>query len=536
MSNFLNFIFSFSASALFVLFKFTFFLFGCGGAVVVPVEKPDTASLKVPELVSVKPGDNASSVKRNAKIILSFSEPLDSLTLSVNTEDTECSGTIQLSTNDFKRCVRMNQLELKDDLKNIVLSPKGIYAAQKFHQIRLSTEIKTIKGVSLKKDITGKPGFRTSWSQQIGTTGDDIGFAATVDFEGNIYLAGLTSGGESGDEKDLFLAKYSPNGFQLWIQQAGFGRSVTAAVLRINEVAQILMSAYSQEEGSSAVILATYNGDGKKLFSKKIELPGTAPGNGLTMDKDSHIFIPAATPFNILKIRKSGEKSWGTELNPGLNIRALATDTENGLYISGNMTQSLDGKKSKGGTDIFLLKISQQGPKRWSRSFGTTLDESATALATKGAETVAVVGYLPQASGDADEETKNSEAFVVNYNSAGKQQWTYILKGMDSEESTVAAWTPTGDLLVGGFTESRLEDQLHSGKEDVFLAKFDSAGVLLWLRQFGTPENERPLALAIGKAGQIYVTGYTEGQMDGAKYSGGRDIFLVQFNGDGEKQ
>ncbi|MEC9383534.1 MAG: Ig-like domain-containing protein, partial [SAR324 cluster bacterium] len=212
MSNFLNFRFSFSASTLFVLFKLTFFLFGCGGTVVVPVEKSDTASLKVPELVSVEPADNASSVKRNAKIILSFSEPLDSLTLSVNTEDTECSGTIQLSTNDFKRCVRLNQLELKDDLKNIVLSPKGIYAAQKFHQIRLSTEIKTTKGVSLKKDITGKPGFRTSWSQQIGTKGDDIGFAATVDFEGNIYLAGLTSGGESGDEKDLFLAKYSPSG------------------------------------------------------------------------------------------------------------------------------------------------------------------------------------------------------------------------------------------------------------------------------------------------------------------------------------
>jgi len=33
-----------------------------------------------------------------------------------------------------------------------------------------------------------------------------------------------------------------------------------------------------------------------------------------------------------------------------------------------------------------------------------------------------------------------------------------------------------------------------------------------------------------------YVTGYTEGQMDGAKYNGGRDIFLVQFNKEGEKQ
>ena len=209
----------------------------------------------------------------------------------------------------------------------------------------------------LKKEITSKPGFRTSWSQQIGTTGDDIGFAATVDFEGNIYLAGLTSADESGDEKDLFLAKYSPKGFQHWIQQAGFGRSVTAAVLQIKETTQLRLSAYSQEEGSSVVILAAYSLDGKKIFSKIIELPGIAQGNGLAMDKDGHIFIPAATPFNILKIRKNGEKSWGTELSLGLNIRAIAADTENGLYISGNMKQSLDGKNQKVAQIFSCLKF-----------------------------------------------------------------------------------------------------------------------------------------------------------------------------------
>ena len=117
MSHFEKLNFTFSASVLFVLFQFTFFLFGCGGAVVVSVEKSETNSLKIPILVSVEPTDNASRVKRNAKITLSFSKPLDSLTLSVNTKDTECSGTIQISTSDFKRCIRMNPLELKGDLK-----------------------------------------------------------------------------------------------------------------------------------------------------------------------------------------------------------------------------------------------------------------------------------------------------------------------------------------------------------------------------------------------------------------------------------
>ena len=535
MTYFLNFSHNFSVSVIFVIFNFTIFLLGCREAAVVRLEKPAKNSLKFPELVSVEPSNNASRVKRNAEIIFSFSEPLDPKTLSVNTEDTECSGTIQISTNDFKRCVRMNPFELNDNLKKIILSPVGIYAAQKFHSFRLNSKIKNINGVPLRKEITGKPGFQTSWSKQIGTAGNDTGFAATVDLEGNIYLAGQTIAGESGEEKDLFLAKYSQNGFQHWIQQAGFGRPVTSVVLQLKEADQIHLSAYSKEEHRSAVILADFNVDGGEIFSKIYDFPGTTLGYGLTMDKDGHIFIPAATPFNILKIRKGGEKSWGTELSKRLNIRALATDTENGLYISGNIEQSLDEKKSKGATDIFLLKISQQGPKLWKKSFGTEFDESGTALATKDAEAVAVVGYLSQKMRNANDETEKYDVFVENYNSAGKKKWSHILKGINSEQSTVAKWTPRGDLLVGGFTNSSLEDQLHSGKEDVFLAKYNPEGVLLWLRQFGTPENERPFALAIGRSGQIYITGYTEGQMDGAKYSGGRDIFLVQFNKDGEK-
>ena len=289
MSHFLNFKIRIFHYLLIFVILLSGFLSSCGGTVIVPVKNPETTSLKIPELVSLEPADNASTVKRNAKIILTFNEPLDTLTLIVNTKDTQCSGTLQISSNDFINCVRMNPLELKDGNKQIVLSPRGVYAANEFHQLRVTTEIKSASGVSLKKEITTKPGFRTTWSQQMGTSGNDIGFAVSVDSAGNIYLAGLTSGGESGAEKDLFLAKYSPSGFRNWIQQAGFGRTVTAAVLRQKETGQLSLSAYAQEKESSAVILASYTLAGKKIFSKIIDLTGAAPGNGLTMDPEGHI-------------------------------------------------------------------------------------------------------------------------------------------------------------------------------------------------------------------------------------------------------
>ena len=90
--------------------------------------------------------------------------------------------------------------------------------------------------------------------------------------------------------------------------------------------------------------------------------------------------------------------------------------------------------------------------------------------------------------------------------------------------------------LITEYTESSLENGIQRGKEDSFLAKFNNDGELIWLKQFGTKENERPLALGLGSKGEIYVTGFSEGQIDGSKYNGGRDIFLVKFDKNGVKQ
>ena len=509
---------------------------GCGGVASVPVEKPEITTQKTVELVSFEPDNNVTKVKRNASVILNFSEPMDALTLKVNSENTQCSGSIQISSNNFSNCVRMNPPKLKDGDKKIVLSPKGIYATKKFHQVRLTTEIKTVSGTSLKKMITTNPGFQTTWSQQIGTPGDDIGFALAVDSIGNVYIAGNTSTGLSGNESDLFLAKYEAGGFQNWIQQPGFGRSVKAAVLQLNKSGQLRLSGYSQKVDSSALMLASYDLSGKKIFSKTITLTGRSSGKGIAMDREGHIYIPAAVPFNLMKIRKTGEEMWSNKLSSGLNLQALATDTEFSLYATGSIEQSLDGKKFEGGSDIFLTKMYQMGPKRWSKTFGTQLDESGTAIAIQSDKAIAIVGYVTQVENVSENKKQHHDAFVIKYDSDGKQQWSYVFEGTNTEQSTVAMWTPSGNLVVGGYTESSLGKQSNTGKEDAFLAKLDSGGKLLWLRQFGTKENERPLGIALGNEGQIYVTGFTEAQMDGAKYSGGRDVFLVKFSKDGEKQ
>ena len=101
----------------------------------------------------------------------------------------------------------------------------------------------------------------------------------------------------------------------------------------------------------------TFDVKGKKLSSKVIGISGTVSGNGIALDSEGHIYVSAASPFNLMKIRKTDEKMWATELNTGINLQAIAADSGTGLYLTGSMMQSLDGNKSTGGLDVFLLKM-----------------------------------------------------------------------------------------------------------------------------------------------------------------------------------
>ena len=79
-----------------------------------------------------------------------------------------------------------------------------------------------------------------------------------------------------------------------------------------------------------------------------------------------------------MKIRKTDEKMWATELSPGISLQAIAADSGTGLYLTGNMMRSVDGNKSTGGIDVFLLKMYKTGSKRLSKTFGTKLYDSGT--------------------------------------------------------------------------------------------------------------------------------------------------------------
>jgi hypothetical protein len=75
------------------------------------------------------------------------------------------------------------------------------------------------------------------------------------------------------------------------------------------------------------------------------------------------------------------------------------------------------------------------------------------------------------------------------------------------------------------------------GEDDIFVAKFDAAGIHLWSQRFGFGGNQRGFSVATDASGNVIVTGYFEGSADfggGSLVSaGGYDLFVAKFNAAG---
>jgi len=90
-------------------------------------------------------------------------------------------------------------------------------------------------------------------------------------------------------------------------------------------------------------------------------------------------------------------------------------------------------------------------------------------------------------------------------------------------------------VYVFGATSGALPGQSFAGGEDdVFLRRYDPAGVEVWTRQFGTPGLDFPVAGQVGidETG-VYVAGFTDGTLPGQVNAGGEDGFVRKYDFDG---
>jgi enterochelin esterase-like enzyme len=164
---------------------------------------------------------------------------------------------------------------------------------------------------------------------------------------------------------------------------------------------------------------------------------------------------------------------------------------------------------------------------------GTAQEERAGGVATDAAGNV----YQALAAGGSvagQPYAGDKDIVLVKDSPTGTRLWTRELGTTRLERAYGVAIDPSGNVIVTGYTTGDL-DGAHAGNttDDVFVVKFDPNGNQTWLRQFGVPAvADRGYALATDTSGNVYVTGYTRGSL-GATNVGDKDIYIAKLDPSG---
>lgn len=110
--------------------------------------------------------------------------------------------------------------------------------------------------------------------------------------------------------------------------------------------------------------------------------------------------------------------------------------------------------------------------------------------------------------------------------------WIKQFGTSESDRADALIVETDGGFYSGGSTWASLMGQ-HLGLADGWIGRFDASGRRMWVRQVGTAQVDRVLALAPSKSGGCFVAGFTEGDLAGPN-AGQADVWIQRYDADGQ--
>ncbi|WP_288443706.1 T9SS type A sorting domain-containing protein [uncultured Chryseobacterium sp.] len=292
---------------------------------------------------------------------------------------------------------------------------------------------------------------------------------------------------------------------------------------------------------------------GSSIQSDRLQTSGSKQNNGYD--------------FHLVKLNQQGEEVWEKYFS-GQNhdyLSATVTTQDGGFLLAGSSYsgKGLDKKEdSKGGSDIWLIRINEFGDELWQKTLGTSSDEEARSVIQTTDLGFFVAGNLQNAS----KGYGSKDVWITRLDKYGKELSQLILggKGLDEIEKMIP--TKDGGALLGIYSRSsevrdygvrNSETKLPSentvssnltsanskqsrnfGEGDYWIVKLDKNGKVEWEKSYGGKGDDHIRTLALNSTGYI-IAGESRSERSGNKTVGieeGTDLWLISLNERGDEQ
>jgi len=356
-------------------------------------------------------------------------------------------------------------------------------------------------GYITKYNTDGSP----AWIKQFGTSGTDYAMGTGNDNAGNVYAAGYTNGAFTGatnlGSNDGFITKYTAAGTLAWVKQFGTAADDTSVGISVDS------------NGNGYVIGKTY---------------GAFAGNVTQGAYDAYI----------AKYDTNGNQTWIKQFGTNQDDEAIGVslDSNDNIYVLGATAGAFAGNTNVSGLDVFVSKYNSSGTQAWVKQLSSSGNNYANinGISTDSTGNVFITGYT-DGTFSGNTSLGSYDGFVAKYSSTGTLDWVQQF-GTTSDDYSIASKTDSaGNTYVTGRTSGQLTGNTALGGYDGFLAKYNTSGTRLWVKQFGTNSNDYANGLSIDKLGNIYVSGWTDGSFPTYTNQGGQDSYIALFDTNGNQ-
>jgi beta-propeller repeat-containing protein len=252
----------------------------------------------------------------------------------------------------------------------------------------------------------------------------------------------------------------------------------------------------------------------------------------LAVDDDGNIWVVGHTWDNktgnigtfLQKFPQDGSAASYEALTTGGSMAWITIDTAGGIWVLGTTDQDFGGPHLGFSRDVFVRHYAGDAAPVTDQ-FGTTYDEDVGDISADAAGNVWVVGAT---GGDLSGRSFGaSDAFLRKYPADGSAPVTRQFGGADLDAATGVAVDSAGNVWVSGrsFVE---KDSAYN----VWVSEFGPDSELLRRDDFGTSAQDEATKLAVDRAGNVWVVGYTEGAL-AEPLQGSTDAFVRKYPADG---
>lgn len=226
--------------------------------------------------------------------------------------------------------------------------------------------------------------------------------------------------------------------------------------------------------------------------------------------------------------------------------RAVCFDREGNVFLAGEMTE--DGKfggievKSVGGMDFFIAKVDPKGQFLWAHNLGGKLVDRGYGVATDAAGNAYVTGHYQSTDAVVNGQTLPNagdyDIFVAKYDPAGKVLWVRTAGGKGYDYGHGIAVDGAGDVVVTGAIagEAKFGDSTAGGEgRPIFCAKYSADGALKWVKTSSGKASGSGHGIAVDGSSNIYIGGSVSGAgMFGKQPIKGTGAIAAKLSPDGE--